>query len=241
MSTHLFYMEQMHDLAADAHVVRVEQQDSRSVVILDQTILYPQGGGQPYDTGTISNGATTFTVEEVRFVDGEVRHIGHFTGPAFMPDEDVHLTVDAERRKLNSRLHSAGHLVDMAVTELGLNWIPGKGYHFPDSPYVEYEGQLNPGQHGAVQAQIQKQANELIQQDLPVSARFVSYEELQKICHHVPVTLPAGKPIRVVQFNNFAAPCGGTHVASLADIGELTITKLKNKNSNIRVGYNVGR
>ena len=52
---------------------------------------------------------------------------------------------------MNARLHSAGHLIDIAVKRVGLvvfyiiifklkNWQPNKGYHFPDSPYVEYIG-----------------------------------------------------------------------------------------------------
>jgi Ser-tRNA(Ala) deacylase AlaX len=239
MSTKLVYLENMHDLEADAFVERVEKQDGRDVVYLDQTILYPQGGGQPYDQGLIQGGATKFIVEEVRFVDGDVLHFGHFEGYPFMPGEDVHIVVDGDRRKLNARLHSGGHLVDMAVTKLGLDWVPGKGYHFPDGPYVEYDGELDPEQQAELQARIEVKANELIEQNLPVSCHFVEYEELKHLCRHVPTNLPTNKPIRVVQFDNFAVPCGGTHVHSLADIQKLTITKLKKKGGSIRVGYAV--
>merc|ERR1712178_619010 len=46
--------------------------------------------------------------------------------------------IDAERRRLAARLHSAGHLLDVAVKAADLHWIPSKGYHFPDGSYVEY-------------------------------------------------------------------------------------------------------
>lgn len=239
MSTQLSYLEHMHDLEADAYVERLDKQNGRDVVYLDQTILYPQGGGQPYDTGVIQNEDTKFIVEEVRFVDGDVLHIGNFEGRPFMQGEDVHIVVDADRRKLNARLHSGGHLVDMAVTKLGLEWIPGKGYHFPDGPYVEYDGELDPEKQEELRARIEETANELIGQDLPVTCHFVEHDELQRLCRHVPTNLPANKPIRVVQFDDFAVPCGGTHVASLAEIQHLTITKVKNKNGSIRVGYGV--
>lgn len=239
MSTVLSYLEHMHDLEANAHVDHIGEQNGRSVVYVDQTILYPQGGGQPYDTGVIQNDDTRFIVEEVRFMDGEVLHIGHFEGQPFMQGEDVRIVVDADRRTLNARLHSAGHLVDMAVSRLGLDWVPSKGYHFPDGPYVEYEGELDPEQQAELQASIEKQANELIQQDLPVSCRFVDHDELTHLCRHVPSNIPTNKPTRVVQFDTFAVPCGGTHVASLADIQKLTITKLKKKSGSIRVGYAV--
>ena len=46
--------------------------------------------------------------------------------------------VDEKNRRLCARIHSAGHLLDVAVHDLGFRWRPGKGYHFPDGPYVEY-------------------------------------------------------------------------------------------------------
>ena len=239
MSTILFYLDHMHDLEGDAVVERVDQQADRSVVYLDQTILYPQGGGQPYDKGVIQGSGTKFIVEEVRFMDGEVLHFGHFEGQPFMPGEDVHIVVDAERRQLNTRLHSGGHLVDMAVNQLGFDWTPGKGYHFPDSPFVEYGGQLDAAKQAELQAEIEKTSNELIGQDLPVTCRFVEIDELHRLCRHVPENIPTNKPSRVVQFADFAIPCGGTHVKSLAEIGHVGITKLKQKGDNIIVGYQV--
>ena len=239
MSTKLTYLEDMHDLEADAYVERVEQQNGRDIVYLDQTILYPQGGGQPYDKGVIQSQDTKFIVEEVRFVDGDVLHIGHFEGQPFMQGEDVHVVVGAERRRLNARLHSGGHLVDMAITKLGLDWVSSKGYHFPDGPYVEYDGELDPERQTELQAKIEAKANELISHNLPVTCRFVDHDELKQLCHHVPANLPTNKPIRVVQFDDFAVPCGGTHVASLSAIQKLTITKVKNKHGSIRVGYAV--
>lgn len=240
MSTKLLYLENMHDLEADAYVEHVDQQDGRAVVYLDQTILYPQGGGQPYDTGAIQNEGTKFIVEEVRFVEGEVLHIGHFeNGSRFMQGEDAHITVDGERRKLNARLHSGGHLVDMAVSHIKPEWVPAKGYHFPDAPYVEYEGQLDEQNQEELLSQIQKLANDFIAQDLPVHCHFVEREKLNRLCRHVPANLPTNKPIRVVQFQDFAVPCGGTHVKSLGDIQKVTITKLKMKGGHVRAGYSI--
>ena len=48
--------------------------------------------------------------------------------------------MNEEKRRLYARLHSAGHMLDIVVKNLKLGWIPGKGYHFPDGPYVEYNG-----------------------------------------------------------------------------------------------------
>jgi len=241
MSTKLLYLEDMYILEAEAHVTQVERQGGHEVVYLDQTILYPQGGGQPYDTGVIENGDAKFIVEEVRFVDGEVLHIGHFEGANFIQGQAAHIVVDAERRQMNARLHSGGHLVDMAVSQLCPDWVPSKGYHFPDSPYVEYDAQLNPEAYNQLIQQIEELTNKYIEQDLPVSCRFVEHSELKELCRHVPSNIPTNKPIRVVQFGNFGVPCGGTHVKSLGELKDLTITRLKKKDSKIRVGYSIPR
>ena len=143
METKLLYLEDFTRLECDAKIVERSQENGKEILILDATVFYPQGGGQPYDTGVIESASGRFLVEEVRFMDGAVRHIGHFEWGELVIGDTVQCHVDAERRLLHSRIHSAGHLVDLAVAELGLPWTPGKGYHFPQGPYVEYAGNLN--------------------------------------------------------------------------------------------------
>lgn len=112
--TKLVYMEDMQLLEAEAYVDAIEQKDDKTIVYLDKTIFYPQGGGQPYDTGTMTAGNITFVVEEVRYNEGSVQHIGHFEGGKFMTDETVVCHLDTGRRVLNTRLHSAGHEIGRA-------------------------------------------------------------------------------------------------------------------------------
>lgn len=238
-STKLLYLEDMQQLECEAFVKSVEQKDGRSVVYLDQTVFYPQGGGQPYDTGTITAGTTKFIVEEVRFADGIVHHIGHFEGQPFMQGEDVKCSVDAERRALHTRLHSGGHVLDMAVNELGYDWTPGKGYHFPQGAYVEYAGSLGDETKEAVMEKLNKQINDILQRDIKTEIRFMPKEEMSQYCRHVPEYLPAGKPSRIVLYGDFGVPCGGTHVANLKDIGHETIRKIKTQSGTIRISYEI--
>src|SRR3989338_11565238 len=140
--TKLLYMEDFNLLVHTAQVIEVTKQDDRNVVVLNETIFYAQGGGQLYNTGVMETPNAKFIVQEVRFVDGVVKHIGMFESGIFEVGDTVSCKVDEERRKLHSRIHSAGHVIDMAVYELRLPWVPGKGYHFPDGPYIEYEGSL---------------------------------------------------------------------------------------------------
>ncbi|MEK7471873.1 MAG: alanine--tRNA ligase-related protein [Patescibacteria group bacterium] len=236
-NTKLLYMEDMQAFECEAYVEKVEDKDGKTVVYLDQTVFYPQGGGQPYDTGTISSGDIKFVVEEVRYAEGEVLHIGRFEHVRFMEGEQVRCTVDAERRLLNTRLHSAGHVLDMAVNELGYDWKPGKGYHFPDGPYVEYQADLKGEPVEAIIAKLDEKISEILTRDIKTEIRFVTLEEMASLCRHVPEYLPKDKPSRVVLYGNFGVPCGGTHVSQFGDIGGVRVRKMKDKDGTLRVSY----
>lgn len=239
MSTDLLYMKDMQLLEAEAYVESVEQKDNKTIVYLDKTIFYPQGGGQPYDTGTITAGDIIFTVEEVLYADGTVQHIGHFIGGRFMTDETVQLKVDTDRRGLNTRLHSGGHVLDMAVNELGYTWKPGKGYHFPDGPYVEYEADLGTETPEEVMFKINSRIIEILGRDIKTEIKFVTKVEMATLCRHIPENLPNDKPSRVVLYGGFGVPCGGTHVKQLGEVGNLHVRKSKAKGEVLRISYEV--
>ncbi len=224
-NTKLIYMEEMQKLEDEARVLDVIEEEGRKIMILDQTIFYPQGGGQPYDQGVIENENGKFAVEEVRYFEGAVKHIG--TGYSFQIGEQVELKVDEARRRLHMRLHSGGHLLDMAINKLGLGWKPGKGYHYPEGPYIEYDGNLDDAEKESLQKKIEDTANAIISENIPTTIKFLSDQLIN------------GKPARVVLYGDFSVPCGGTHVANLKDIGHLSIRKMSNKKGLIRVAYQV--
>lgn len=240
MTTKLLYLESLKYAPCTATVQALEQDEKgRTVVILNQTVFYPQGGGQPYDKGTITGPTGTFAVEEVRFVDDIVRHIGQITSGTINIGDTVSCEVDLSRRTLNSRLHSAGHVIDMAVVALQLPWMPGKAYHFPEGAYVEYAGTLNDTERDALRAAIEEACNRYTTASCATRLAFMSREEMCKACHFVPENLPENKPARVVFYGDFGIPCGGTHVVNLIDIGPITIRKIKLEKGMIRVSYSV--
>lgn len=239
--TKLLYLEDFTLLQSEGVVEDIFEENEKSVVLLDQTVFYPQGGGQPYDKGEITSPSTKFSVEEVRFVEGVVKHIGVFSTGAFIKGDRVQCAVDPVRRHLHSRIHSAGHVVDLAVTSFGLNWIPGKGYHFPDGPYVEYAGSLEGLDKERLKQDIEARCNEMIKEEHATTLRFMDREEMKKVCRFVPDYIPEGKPGRVVFFGDFGVPCGGTHVKNLSEITLMTIRKVKEEKGNIRVAYDVMR
>ena len=232
--TKLLYLEDWNQLEGRATVSEITtypigDAQGKPAIVLDQTIFYPQGGGQPWDTGTISGPNGTFKVEAVRFDAGIVYHIGSFASGSIMAGEATTCAVDKERRALHSRIHSGGHIVDMAVKALGLNWVPGKGYHFPEGPYIEYAGILGDTDKEKLKADIEATANKFITENRTVTIRFKPEETVN------------GKPARVVMYGDFSVPCGGTHVNSLGEVGALTIRKMKQDGEKIKIGYDVAR
>lgn len=215
----------MDQLVCDAKVVDFLVKEDRTIIVLDQTVFYPQGGGQPWDTGVIKNETSVFVVEEVRYVEGRVYHIGVCENGELEIGNTVTCIVEPERRRLNTRLHSAGHVVDMALKALSISWIPGKGYHFPNGPYVEYEGSIEGYDIEKLRIDIEQKCNEIVNQNIDTT---VIFDDLQ---------LQNGKPMRTVYYGDFGIPCGGTHVMNLGEVGKITIRKIKQDKAMVRISY----
>lgn len=87
---------------------------------------------------------------------------------------------------------------------------------------------------------LQKEVFELLDQDLPVLIKTMDYETFSKMVKHVPDYLPKNKPVRTMIIEGYEPfACGGTHVASTAQVGELLIDKIKNNKGFLRVSYSV--
>ena len=234
-------MEYGNILTDSATLLSVAQHhDNQQAVVLDQTIFYPQGGGQPYDKGLIKNGNNIFVVEEVRFKDGTVYHIGFFQKGSFNTSTPVTLHVDKTRRIFNSRNHTAGHLIDIAMRNLGINSIPTKGYHFPQGAYVEYEGTFDATKRDILQTRLAKAADDLIKQTISITIATVSRDKLTTIVPSIPDYVPHDKPSRVMIVQEYPViPCGGTHVQNTKEVGSIIIDKIKNKKGSLRISYSI--
>ncbi len=239
--TKLLYLEDLRLLKISVVILEVLKGNGKDVLVLDQTVFYPQGGGQPYDQGMIESANGKFLVEEVRLVDGIVKHIGKFEQGAFAKDQTVTCSVDQDRRQLHSRIHSAGHVVDLALKRLQLNWAPTKGYHFPEGPYVEYAVTLENFDREKLKKDLEDSCNALIGEGRETTVRLMNKEEMKNVCAFVPDYIPPDRPARVVFYGDFGIPCGGTHVSNLSEIGKMTIRKIKGESGKVRVAYDVAR
>jgi Ser-tRNA(Ala) deacylase AlaX len=234
--TNLIYLQDTYKFQAMAKVANIQTtEDGRTAILLDETIFYPQGGGQPCDIGTISNDEAIFNVNDVRMdKDGSVLHMGSFEKGQFALGDNVTLNIDQDRRIKNAKAHSAGHLIDCAVIQLGLPLNPTKGYHFPEGPNVEYEGEIENSPE--ILEKLQNSVNELISKKIQVVTYALSSQEAAKQNLFVPV----GKKARIVNFEGFNwCGCGGTHIRSSNEIGQIIIRKIKTKNKITKISYEV--
>lgn len=176
-------------------------------VILATTLFHPQGGGQLADSGWIAG----VPVEGVSQHDTGVIH----TVGRAIPLGNAEIVVAAEPRKLHARLHSAGHLIS-GVGQL-MGWQPVKGHHWPGECRVVFEHR--PGAEPLTVECLEHTVNQLIRDDVP--RHLVDQGGVRSVCFG-PLPMHG---------------CGGTHVSSAGQVGELKIVKLKEKKGQCSVHY----
>lgn len=232
MNTNLTYFDDSYQYCCMAQILASGSDEYGAYISLSQTIFYPQGGGQPYDVGTIEVAGALFSIHAVRWVGQEVRHytkesLAHLVG------HDVRCTIEAARRNLHARYHTAGHLLSIAVEALYPALRAVKGHHYPEGAYVEFTGA------GIVDLiQVNAKLIEYIAQDLPITAFVVSPEELIQLCPAANYTRNSALPIRVMRIGNAPyVPCGGTHVKHLSELERVVATKQKEKQELLKISY----
>lgn len=231
--TELIYLTNTYLYTYTSTIISCEEDDFGIYITMDKTIFYPQGGGQPADQGTITDGNFEFNVSDVRLTpDGMVKHYGNLVKGNVQTGTNVECHVNAKRRILNAKLHSAGHLLDCAVAKLGLPLSPTKGFHFPEGTYVEYTGKLEDGNQ--YKEELERIINELVEDDLPIQVLHLSPNEASE----KGIVAPEGKSARYVEFaNHEGCGCGGTHISSSKELGRIVIRKLKSKKGNTKISY----
>jgi Ser-tRNA(Ala) deacylase AlaX len=227
-------------------------EDQHHVVVTDSTIFHPQGGGQPSDVGCMTGaGGARFDVEMVRTsaaASGEVLHFGRFaaSSPPFRAGEAVEQSVDAEKRLLYSRYHTAGHVLGSAVRHLVEKEVAGfdetKASHFPDSAACEFSGSIEGRWKDVIQAKV----DEYVERDMPVEIDWWDEDEFRR--RGLARLIPEDKSVlgggsdkyRVVHIVGAEAyPCGGTHVDTTDLCGATTVKKIARSKGKSRVSYTV--
>lgn len=209
-------------------------------VILDQTSFYPGGGGQDFDLGSIQWEGGSLTLSSVsKTKEGIVWHDGTFEGTAPVIGTAVSGQVDKARRLLNSRLHCAGHLIDRSLELIGKPWPSGKGAHYPHMSFVEYSGDFDFEEADQLSRQIEEKLLGFSNDGGAITVKEVPSTEARELSKYIPeVVLQSYQNVHLAVYpGDFYICCGGTHLGDVSELGEVKITKIKKKNGNIRISY----
>ncbi|MCU4740156.1 alanyl-tRNA editing protein [Natronoglomus mannanivorans] len=230
--TELRYLPDADDVTTFTATVTEATQE---YVVLEGTYFYPEGGGQPADRGTLEWDGGRATVGNVRKDHGEVRHdLESLEGEPPEPGTTVEGTIDAERRRDLSRMHTAQHVVSRLVLEEFGATTAGNQIHV-DRSRIDFEPADFDGDD---LERIQRLSNEAIESDYAVTkadrprdAVEAAVDEGRSLLEMIPDHVD---PLRVVDIEDFdMCPCGGTHVDRLGEIGRIEITDRTSKGENV--------
>ena len=200
------YYDSAYIRTFEAKVLSCEKGKNGYEVVLDQTAFFPEGGGQPYDTG-ILGGTHVTAVHEVN------SEIIHYTDAPLAVGETVTGEINWERRFRNMQGHSGEHLVSGLIhAKYGYDNV---GFHMGSE---EITIDLNGILEWEDLLEIEKRANRIIWENREVYAGFPSAGELEKIDYRSKRELTGD--IRIVSIpGGDTCACCGTHVKMTGEIG----------------------
>jgi alanyl-tRNA synthetase len=220
--TDRLYYEDQQRMEFEAVVLEVfDRDDDRFDVVLDQTMFYPEGGGQPPDHGHLATDDVTVEVEDVQRYDGVICHtVDDDPGKG----EFVRGQVDATRRKRLMQHHTATHIVVHAARQvLGEHVRQAGAQKGVDSSRIDVRHYDSVAREQV--KEIESMANDLVQDNVPVTQEWPDRNEAEAK-HGFDLYqggIPAGEQIRLIQVADDIQACGGTHVARTGDIGVIKL------------------
>lgn len=233
MKTEPIYLKDSYKKSCEAKVLKISQNGVSAKIVLDKTVFYPVGGGQPSDQGLLQGSNASFKVEQVTLQGDEIIHSGKFSQGTLKVGDKITCVLDWKRRYGYMQIHTAGHLLHEAVISLFPKLIPLEGKHGSDA-YIKYKGHLD----SKKALEILNECNSLRNKNLAVHTEFVSIDELKKRASHVPSHLPTNKPLRVVWFEGFKPiPDGGTQLKSTRELPEFEKITVENQGENVSIHY----
>lgn len=227
--TQRLYYDTAYLTTFDARVAAAREIEGQPAVALDRTAFYPTGGGQPHDTGTL-NGVPVLDVRS----EGDV--IWHLLAAPLPAGAAIHGQVDWLRRWDHMQNHSGQHILSQAFIEtagaLTVAW------HLSEHSLTIDLDQTGLGD--AHLAGAERLANQVVQRNLPVSARLVDEAELPAL--NLRKQPDVDGPLRIVAIGDFdRVACGGLHVDSSAQVGPIKVLRAERRGPETRIHFVCGQ
>lgn len=228
MSTEPLFRATPYETAFEAEIVGIED----GAVVLDRTLFYPQGGGQPGDVGelALTDGRRIPVVDTRHGEAGEIHHVAADGSDLPMPGTRVRGAIDWRVRYPRMRVHTCLHLLSVVIPAPVTGGAIGDG-----RGRLDFDLPASTLERDTVTAGLAR----LIDADYPVTTEWITEAELDarpELVKTMSVKPPRGAgEIRLVRIGDIdLQPCGGTHVASTAEIGRVRVTKIEKKSRHNR-------
>jgi misacylated tRNA(Ala) deacylase len=223
MATEELFRQDAYLKQCDATVVALTERG----IVLDRTVFYPTGGGQPGDSGELklANGSSIAIADTLKGDGSGIVHVPapNQTLPAV--GDKVTAVLNWERRHRHMRMHTCMHLLCALVTGDVTGGQIGDGKARLD---FNIPGEALDKDH------LTRELNRLIAEDHQAVPRWISDEEMAahpELVRTMSVKPPSGQgKVRLLDIGGIdLQPCGGTHVAHTAEIGAVEVAKIENK------------
>lgn len=210
--------------SCEATVVAVNE---RGGIVLDRTVFYPTGGGQPGDRGRlVTADGTAIAIGTTIYADDDIVHVPEADQPLPAVGDTVTGTIDWDNRYRLMQMHTTMHLM-LALIPRPINGCQVGA----DKSRIDFDL----GDFALDKEKLEAELNALAAADHPVAATWISDAELEdqpELIRTMSVAPPRGHgQVRLMKIGEDVdlQPCGGTHVARTGEIGRLRIGKVENK------------
>ena len=224
--TELLFRDDAYQTAADCRVIGHTPEGG---ILVDRSVFYATGGGQPGDSGMLDWGGTRMPIATALKTAGGIALVPAEPMPMPPVGAPARQLIDWDRRHRHMRVHTALQLLSVVIP------LPVTGGQIgADKGRLDFDMPEPPGDVAALEEAL----NSLIERDLTVGEQWITDEELLAspgLVKTMSVRPPQGQGrVRLVRITDGAAlidlqPCGGTHVRRTGEIGRVEIGKIENK------------
>lgn len=224
--TELLFRQDAYQTAADCRIIG---HTAEGGILVDRSIFYATGGGQPGDSGVLDCGGTQVPIATALKVEGGIALVPAEPVALPAPGTEARQLIDWSRRHRHMRVHTALHLLSVVIP------LPVTGGQIAaEKGRLDFDMPEPPGDVAALEEALKS----LIARDLTVSDDWITDEELlanPALVKTMSVRPPMGQGrVRLVRIMDGTTlvdlqPCGGTHVRRSAEIGRVEIGKIENK------------
>lgn len=234
METTKLYWSDAHSTKFSARVTEILDEEGRRWVALDQTLFYPEGGGQPWDTGRLGN----VRVSRVKVTEQET--ILHEIEGGFdaRPGDSIEGEIDWERRREMMQQHTGQHILSQAFFQL--YGAETRGFRITSTgTEIDLTLEANPEEVDAAMIRAETLANSVVFDNREIRIHVTTPEEAAK--------LPLRKEsfgsdcVRIIEIDGFDwSPCGGTHAKRTGEVGLIAIRGWERAKKMTRVQFVCG-